>query len=186
MLPLEPVCNGAQRVIGEEGFPEPGGELGDARGGMLADALQDVDQVGVGIDAMESAGDDQALDDADLFGAELGPAEEPGPSAHGDDAQCALEMVGIDRDIGIGDEHLEAEPAGFGVGKRLDERMTGREPLPLELALDPVEEHLDLGFAVGEPIELFGIPDQVLIADFLLDGIERLDLGERLFNAVGL
>jgi hypothetical protein len=44
---------------------------------MLADALQDVDQVGVGIDAVEPAGDDQALDDADLFGAQLGPAEEP-------------------------------------------------------------------------------------------------------------
>ena len=44
---------------------------------MLADALQDVDQVGVGIDAVEPAGDDQALDDADVFGAQLGPAEEP-------------------------------------------------------------------------------------------------------------
>ena len=45
---------------------------------MLADTLQDVDQVGVGIDAVEPTGDDQALDDADLFGTELSPAEEPG------------------------------------------------------------------------------------------------------------
>ena len=41
---------------------------------MLADALQDVDQVGVGIDAVEPAGDDQALDDADVFGAQRGGA----------------------------------------------------------------------------------------------------------------
>jgi hypothetical protein len=38
--------------------------------------LQYVDQVGVGIDAVEPAGDNQALDDADLFCAKFGPAEE--------------------------------------------------------------------------------------------------------------
>ena len=44
---------------------------------MLADPLQHIDEIGVRIDAVESAGDDQALDDADVLGAELGPAEEP-------------------------------------------------------------------------------------------------------------
>ena len=29
------------------------------------------------IDAVEAAGDDQTLNDADVFGAEFGPAEEP-------------------------------------------------------------------------------------------------------------
>ncbi len=42
---------------------------------MLAHALQHIDQVGGDIDAVEFAGRDQALDDADLFCAELGPAE---------------------------------------------------------------------------------------------------------------
>ena len=46
---------------------------------MLADPLQDIDQVGVGVDAMQSTGDDQALHDADVFGAELGPAESSQP-----------------------------------------------------------------------------------------------------------
>jgi hypothetical protein len=36
-----------------------------------------VDQVGVRIDAVEPAGDDEALDDADVFGLELSPAEHP-------------------------------------------------------------------------------------------------------------
>ena len=40
---------------------------------MLADLLQHIDQVGVRIDAMQPAGDDQALDDA-VLAAELGPA----------------------------------------------------------------------------------------------------------------
>ncbi len=44
---------------------------------MLADALQDVDQLGVGIDAVEPAGDDYDLNDTELFGAQLGPAEQP-------------------------------------------------------------------------------------------------------------
>ena len=44
---------------------------------MFADPLQHIDQVGVRIDAVEPARYDQALDDADVLGAELGPAKEP-------------------------------------------------------------------------------------------------------------
>jgi hypothetical protein len=44
---------------------------------MLSDALEDVDEVVIGVDLVQPAGDDQALDDADVFGPELGPAEEP-------------------------------------------------------------------------------------------------------------
>ena len=32
-------------------FPQPWGEFGDAAGGVVADALKNVDQVGVGVDA---------------------------------------------------------------------------------------------------------------------------------------
>ena len=58
-------------------FPEARRELGDAAGRMFADPLQHIDEVGVRIDAVQSAGDDQTLDDADVLGAEFGPAEEP-------------------------------------------------------------------------------------------------------------
>ena len=95
-------------------------------------------------------------------------------------------MIGIDRNIRIGEEYLQAESSSFGVDQRLDERMSGREPLAFKLALDTVEENFDRRFAVGEPIKLFGIPGQTLIADLLLDAIQRLDLGECLFNAGGL
>ena len=66
---------GAQRVGGEVLFPQPRRELGDAAGRMLADPLQYIDEIGVRIDAVQSAGDDQTLDDADVLGAEFGPAE---------------------------------------------------------------------------------------------------------------
>ena len=66
-------------------LPESRGELGDAAGGVQGDSLQNVDQVGVGIDAVQTTGDDEGLDDADVLGTELGPAKEPGFSAHGND-----------------------------------------------------------------------------------------------------
>ncbi len=77
--------------------------------GCMADALQHIDQIGVRIDAVQSAGDDQALDDTDVFGAELGPAEEPRFSAHGNHTQGSLEMIGIDRNIRIGEKDFEPE-----------------------------------------------------------------------------
>jgi len=44
---------------------------------MLAHALENVDQVGVDINAVELAGHDKALHDADMFGTELSPTEIP-------------------------------------------------------------------------------------------------------------
>jgi hypothetical protein len=41
---------------------------------MLADTLQHIDRVGVGINAVQAAGDDQALREADVFGTPFGPA----------------------------------------------------------------------------------------------------------------
>ena len=51
---------------GEVLFPQARGEFCDAAGGMHTDALQDIDEVGVGVDAVQPAGDDQTLDDADM------------------------------------------------------------------------------------------------------------------------
>ena len=38
----------------------------DAVGGVLGDALQDIDEIIVGVDLMQPTGNDQALDDPDL------------------------------------------------------------------------------------------------------------------------
>jgi len=64
-------------VVGESRLPQPGSELGDPRGGMLAHALQDIDEIDVRVDALEPASRDQALHDASVLGADLGPAKEP-------------------------------------------------------------------------------------------------------------
>lgn len=68
---------GSQRRVREALLPQPGRELLDLGLGMLVDALEHVDEVRVGIDVVEHAGGEQALDLADLLRAELRPAEEP-------------------------------------------------------------------------------------------------------------
>jgi len=60
---------------GEQIFPPPGGEVFHLGSGMEGDALEHVDQVGIGIDAVEPASGDQTLDDADLLGAGLSPGK---------------------------------------------------------------------------------------------------------------
>ena len=68
---------GAQRIISEVLFPEARRQFGDTRGRMLPHALKHIDEIGVRIDAVQAAGHDQTLDNADMSGPELGPTKEP-------------------------------------------------------------------------------------------------------------
>ena len=62
--------------VGELRFPNTRREIDDILRGMLAHTLQDIDQIRVDIDTMQLAGRDQALNNADLLGTQLGPAEQ--------------------------------------------------------------------------------------------------------------
>jgi NaMN:DMB phosphoribosyltransferase len=44
---------------------------------MLADALQDIDEIGIRVDSLQLTRHQQALDDADLLGTQFTPAETP-------------------------------------------------------------------------------------------------------------
>ena len=57
---------------------------------MLADALKDIDQIGVRVHALQRAGREQALDHPDALGAEFRPGEQPAPPSHGDRSEAAL------------------------------------------------------------------------------------------------
>lgn len=48
-------------------LPQSGRELRDVSGRELSDALEHIDQPGVGVDVVQVARGEQALDDADLF-----------------------------------------------------------------------------------------------------------------------
>ncbi len=54
-------------------LPESRGQLGDARTGMLADPLPDIDQVVIRIDVVEATSGQQTLHDADVFSPEFCP-----------------------------------------------------------------------------------------------------------------
>ena len=58
-------------------LPQPGRELCDVGGRVLADALENVDEIIEWIDLVQPTGRDQALDDANMLGAQLRPAEHP-------------------------------------------------------------------------------------------------------------
>jgi hypothetical protein len=49
----------------------------DVGSGVLVDTLQHIDQVVVGVDVVQPAGHDQALDGGDRLGADLTPTEHP-------------------------------------------------------------------------------------------------------------
>ena len=74
---------------------------------MPIDALQNIDQVVVRTDLVQTTGREQTLDDADLFGAELGPGEQPITAAHGNHSQGALEVVGVHGHIRIIQEDFQ-------------------------------------------------------------------------------
>ena len=57
--------------------PSPRGQVERLAGRSDADAQQDIDQIGVGVDALQPAGDQQALDDPDALGADFGPGKQP-------------------------------------------------------------------------------------------------------------
>jgi Cu/Ag efflux pump CusA len=88
----------AEWVIGEERLPSPWRERLDVPVGVLADSLQDVDQVSVGIDTLQPAGRHQALHGPDVLGTHFSPAEHPVLASHGDGPQRPFEMVGVERD----------------------------------------------------------------------------------------
>jgi len=77
-------------------LPQPWGEFGDAGGRVLADAPQDIHQVRIHVDVVQTAGDDKRVGDANVLGPELGPGEIPVLAAHGNDSQLALEMVRVE------------------------------------------------------------------------------------------
>src|SRR5690606_16408546 len=99
---------GSQRRVREVLLPQPRRELLNLRLGMPIDALEHVDEVGVGIDVVEHAGGEQALDFSDLLRTELGPAKHPILSAHRNHAQRSLEMIRVERNVGICEEDLES------------------------------------------------------------------------------
>jgi hypothetical protein len=68
---------------------------------VLADALQDIDEVVVRVDVVQPTGGRQALHDADMLDAQLSPTEQSIFFAHRNDPQGTLQMVCVNRYVRI-------------------------------------------------------------------------------------
>src|SRR6266853_1100007 len=119
-------------------------------------------------------------------GSELGPAEEPVPAAHRDRTQRALEVVRVDRHVGIVEENLQPQASLSHIAECLGEGAARQETLALQLLLDPREEGLHSWLAMGEPMAPLGLAAELVGADVLFDRIHHGDLLERLANVLGL
>ena len=102
-----------QGLCGEVRFPQAGCEQLDLQGGMSLDALQHIDQIDLGIDAVQATRRQHTVDDPDVTRAHFRPAEQPILAAQGDGPNLPLQLIGSQRHSGIGQEQL-----------------TGRESLP--------------------------------------------------------
>ena len=172
--------------LGEKSCFHSRGVRSDATCGMVTDPLQNIDEVNVRIDAVQAAGNDQTLDDADMFGTEFGPAEVPVFTAHRNNAQGSLQMVGVDRHIRIGEKNLEPNASFARVVQGFDKRVRRRKILTLKLPIDPLEEQLHERFNMGQSVELFRLADELAIADLIFNGVHSLDLLQGLGGARGL
>ena len=167
-------------------FPQAWGEFGYAAGRVLVDAQQHVGEIGVGVDVVQLAGADQALDEPDVLGADLGPAEQPVLAPHGDGPQVSFEVVGIQRHLRVFQEHAEGAFAGQQVVQRPGERAFGREILALELRLAPLIQLVHHGLAVRKPVRAFFLALKAQVVRFALVLVERTDPGQRLLGRVRL
>ena len=103
---------------------------------------------------MQPAGRQQALDDANMSGTHLAPAKEPILATHRDHPQCALQMVGIDRHIGVAKVGAQLRLVVGRVHQRLGQWCAVNQIKALALLVAPAEE--DLGDRLGMAAAILG------------------------------
>jgi hypothetical protein len=94
---------------------------------MLADSLEHVHKVVIRIDVVQPTGSEQALHNADVLGALLGPAEQPVLFTHRDHPQGALEVVCVDSYLRVIQVNRQADPAFSYICQRTKEGTAGQE-----------------------------------------------------------
>lgn len=142
---------------------------------MDGDPLQHVHQIDVGVDTVEHAGGDQALDAPHVLGAHFGPAEEPVLPAHRDHAQRPLQVVRVDRHVWVREKDLEPGPTLQGIEASLRERVGREQGRSRELLLEPLEElRCQRPTPLGSRLEL-GLAGERLLPYRLLVLVEPSD-----------
>lgn len=82
---------------------------------------------------------------------------------HGDGAQSPLQMIGIDRYVWVGQEHLQAALTAHRVFQCLAQRAAGQQVRPVTLPVAPGPEGIDYRPAVLRPIVELVCTNQALL-----------------------
>lgn len=152
-----------------DGGVAPGHELIDMAVEVAGDeALEDVDQIGVGVHAVELAGLDERGDDGLVLGPAVGAGEEGILAIQGDRPDRPLDHIGVELDAAVVEEADQPVPVPEGIADGLGEAGLARKAG--KLGLEPGPELLDEGSRArlpgGVPLLLAGP------ADLGLDGVE--------------
>ena len=156
-------------------LPHPGRELVDTIGGRLAKALQDIDRIVAGVDLVQATGHDPDLEDADVPGAEFGPAEQPIATPHRNRPQSAFKVAGVDRYLRIEETDFQPASSLAGIRECLGQRVAGSQALGFEALIDPGEEAL--GDRFGLRLTLITLLDagELLLTDRFFDLVQLTD-----------
>lgn len=149
---------------------------------MLVDALQHINEVIIRIDVAQSAGRQEALHNADVVAPQLGPAEQPVLFSHRDNPQGALEVICVDRYLGVVQVDRQADPAFSDICQRTEEGTTRQESLFVELLVDSGEEALEDRFRLFLSACELGLSRQAIVANLLLDLVQSADRVQCLVN----
>ena len=149
----------AERLRGEVLFPQAWREELNLQGRMGIDALEHIDEVDIGIDALQATGGQQTVDDAHLPSTYFGPAKQPVLAAQGHGANLSFEMIGINGHIGIGEKDFQGGFPLERVLRRLAEGVRWKEEFRRHCLFEPGKELLDQGFSVLAPMRQLGLSD---------------------------
>ncbi len=153
-------------------FPAPRQQFVEAVDGMAVDhLLQDVPQIGVGLDVVQLARRDQRADHCPSMAAAVAAGEQVVLAAEGDGADCALDRIGIELNSAVVQEACQAMPPRERIADRLGKRAAAGDQA--ELCIEPdvqgIDDRLGEGPAFGKTVV------RRLAADARLDGIELAD-----------
>ena len=161
VLLTEAVEIGTQRVGGKVLFPQAWREEMDVEGRMGIEPLQHIDEVDVGINPLQATRGKEALHDPDIAGAHFGPAEEPVFSADGNRANLPLQVIGIERHVGIREKDSQRGAPIKRIEGGLPKRIRGEEHGVLHCILQPREELGDHGSGMRSSLVEFRVTRQV-------------------------
>lgn len=130
--------------------------------------LQDVPQIGVGLDVVQLAGRDERADHCPAMSATFAAGEQVGLAAKRDGTDCALDRIGVELDAAVVQEARQAVPARERIADRFSESAAARDQAELRIEPDVqrVDDRLGEGPAFGKTVV------RRLAADARLDGIE--------------